>query len=175
MHPSRDKDRLEGRSILHVQLLMEGAETLQAAGRLKALVLLGVKPSWSLFLKASQRQSGSDLTTVFSPEQQLVSGFLVVLPLVRNEEQLAKFRTRAEQFADGAGADWLEADSTTVDTNTRPTRILMIFIAILLVWRNAPPCNPSQVNVFILLWRDLHKRCENGYKRSVEFITVILV
>lgn len=96
-------------------MLIEGAETWQAAGRVKALVTLSVTPNCALFLKASQIHSASVFSTVLSPEQQEPSGFFVVLPLVTNERQSAKFNTRLEQSAAGAGAEF-EADWTVVKT-----------------------------------------------------------
>lgn len=110
-------------------LLTEGAETRQAAGRAKALVTLRVTPSWALFLKASQRQSASVLSTVLSPEQQEPSGFCAVLPLVTKDKQSAMFKTRLEQSAAGAGAVCPATDSPTLATTTRQTKKALMAVS----------------------------------------------
>lgn len=94
-------------------MLTEGAETWQAAGSDIALVMLSVTPNCALLRKASQRHSASVFSTVFSPEQQVPSGFFAVLPAVTNVRQSAMFSTRLEQSTAGAGADFAAEDTAT--------------------------------------------------------------
>lgn len=88
----------------NAHLVAEEADTLQAAGRERALVTLSTTPSWALLLKASQMHSASAFKTVLSPEQQVPSGFSVVLPLETKDKQSAMFSTRVEQSTPGGGA-----------------------------------------------------------------------
>lgn len=109
--------KVEGRkregkaNVLRPQLLMEGAETWQAAGRVRALETLRVTPSCALFLNPSHRHDASVLSVVFRPEQQFPSGFCTVLPLVTNDKQSAIVNARVEQSTAGA-------DSAVFATNT---------------------------------------------------------
>jgi len=104
--PKWDK---QGRKNSHPHLVAEGAETLHAAGREVALVTFKTTPNWALLLKASQRQEGAVLSTDFKPEQQVPSGFVVVLPFVTKDKQSAIVKTRFVQSTDGAGAWWVDA------------------------------------------------------------------
>lgn len=94
------------RNDLHPHLVAEGAEILHAAGREVALVTFKTTPNWALLLNASQRQEGAVLRTDFKPEQQLPSGFVVVLPFVTKDKQSAIVKTRFVQSNDGVGAWW---------------------------------------------------------------------
>lgn len=99
------KKKEELRRDARAQVEREGVDTWQAAGRVRALETLRVTPSWALFLKAWQRQSGLVLTTVFSPEQHVFSGFSAVPPADTNGRQSTMFATKPEQSAAGAGAE----------------------------------------------------------------------
>lgn len=112
----------------HPQLVAEGAETLQAAGRVVALVTFNTTPNWALLLNASQRHCGAVLRTDFKPEQQVPSGLVVVLPLVTKDKQSAMANTRFEQSTDGAGA-WCAASTAQMAT-TAHSRISDNFDAI---------------------------------------------
>jgi len=79
-------------------------ESLQAAGRVRALVTLMAMPSWALFLKESQRQLGAVARTVFKEEQHFPWGLVWPPSSETKGRQSAKVRTRAEQSAEGAGA-----------------------------------------------------------------------
>nr|GMD11239.1 hypothetical protein BHM03_00030143 [Ipomoea batatas] len=103
------------------QLLTEGAETWQAAGRDKALVTLRTTPNWALFLKPSQRHSALDFSTIFRPEQQVPSGFVVVLPFITKERQSARFRTKLLQSTAGAGAEWWAESAVTAQRVSNPS------------------------------------------------------
>ncbi|GER55510.1 disease resistance protein, partial [Striga asiatica] len=82
-----------------------GADTWQAAGRAKALVMLRVTPSWALLRKVSHRHCASVFSTVFRPEQHVPSGFVAVPPAVTYDRQSAMLSTRLEQSTAGAGAE----------------------------------------------------------------------
>jgi len=85
----------------HPQLVIEGAETLQAKGRVKAFETFKTTPKWELLLKAPQRQDGAVLTSIFRPEQHDPSGWVRVLPFVRNEKQSVMARTSFEHSPEG--------------------------------------------------------------------------
>lgn len=119
----------------HPQLVAEGAETLQAAGREAALVMFKTTPSWALLLKASQRQAASALRTILRPLQQVPAGFVSVLPLDTKDKQSAMFKIRLEQSTAGAGAAWCvdphspnAAMATAITTSTLQTLIAPIFL-----------------------------------------------
>lgn len=95
---------------LQLQLVAEGAETLQAAGRVMAFVIFKLTPRLALFLKASHKHSASVLSTDFSPEQQDPSGLFTVLPADTNDRQSAMLNTRVVQSTPGAGAAELPAE-----------------------------------------------------------------
>ena len=87
-----------------LQLVAEGAESLQRGGRVAALVTFKVTPREALLLKASQRQVASVCKTILSPAQQVPSGLVTLLPADTNERQSAMFNMRLEQSTAGAGA-----------------------------------------------------------------------
>lgn len=113
----------------NAHLVAEEADTLQAAGRERALVTLSTTPSWALLLKASQMHSASAFKTVLSPEQQVPSGFSVVLPLETKDKQSAMFSTRVEQSTPGGGApdDTPRAEPATQAASAKRRR--QIFVA----------------------------------------------
>lgn len=103
--------------MLRWQLVAEEAATLQAAGRAMAFVTLRMTPSWALLRKASQMHSASVLSTVFSPEQHVPSGFSTALPFETNDRQSAIVSTKLEQSTAGAAAPPTEVDALHVQTD----------------------------------------------------------
>ncbi|KAL1114013.1 hypothetical protein V6Z11_D02G228500 [Gossypium hirsutum] len=80
-----------------------------------ALVTFKVTPREALLLKASHKHCGPAFNTVFKPEQQVPSGFDVLLPLDTKDKQSAMLRIREEQSTgeEGEGARaWCWAAST---------------------------------------------------------------
>lgn len=102
------QEKQKERKDLHPHLVAEGAEILHAAGREVAFVTFKTTPNWALLLNASQRQEGAVLRTDFKLEQQVPSGFVVVLPFVTKDKQSAIVKTRFVQSNDGVGAWWVD-------------------------------------------------------------------
>lgn len=117
----------------HPQSLTGGAETRQAEGRSKALVMFNVTPNCAAFLKASHRHSAWVFNTFFSPEQQFPSGFFTVASPLTYVRQSAMSRIMLEQSAAGTGAVAAMQTSAANKTAVRESRIgIVVLIAIVL-------------------------------------------
>lgn len=94
---------------------------MQAAGKVMALVTFKVTPR-ALLLKASHKHWGPAFNTVCKPEQQVPSGFDVLLPLDTKDKQSAILRIREEQSTEegeGAEAWWWAASTAQIERRAR--------------------------------------------------------
>lgn len=120
--------------ILNPQLLTGGAETRQAEGRSKALVMFNVTPNCAAFLNASHKHSTSVFSTFFSPAQQFPSGFFALASPLTYDRQSAMSRIMVEQSVAGAGA--VAAEETSAANQTAAVRekriVMVVLVAIFL-------------------------------------------